>query len=596
MKRFQDKKRLIAFTLMLVIALLFSLFSVLMITKGNRQENDSVICVNDHKKGVRIVPELTEDSCRIYLPSGFSLADLKLMKGDRVIEEDLVSAEKKKRLQIDGREYRLEIIRMDEVPTLFIDVKTGDIDKVNADAYKKEKARALLQVLDENGDFDLQEYASIKGRGNTSWRFYDKKPYNIRFDSDVKILGMEADEHWVLLANGADGLEIDNALVYDFGRQLSLSYVPDHRYINVYIDGKYNGLYLLCEKIEVSKSRLDLKRDASYLLEIDLNATSDLLDHYFISEGNNLVEVHYPEAVNSSYLEKIESEVNAFENALQDLSSDRWKEMIDIDSFARVYLIDELFENVDGGYCSVFLYKDDEGKLVRGPIWDYDRCFGYGTRLIMAGNARKYGNQISDSYNYWLLKRNEFKERVKEIYEEEFIPLLENYAYARISEIEEQIEASYKADCLVWDTKELTGLSDTIQTFLESRSAFLKDYFENEENYVKVQIEDEFHYLNNFILEKGRSIYEAYDLNEDLLDVTLYDMESGEVFDSRSLISEDLTLVRGGTYEHELPDLRVVKEQNIGFFNIIFAVVFLFCFGASVHIIKKRIKDGKVSS
>ena len=589
MVSFWHKKQSKACILAMIFFVLFSFIIFVMLKTDRPEEEQASFFIYDRSRDIKIIPEEKEGMCRIYLPSGFSLSEFKLVKDDQTILEDLSALNNENKLLIDGKEYLFDVVETDGISSLFIDVKTGDIDKVNADEYKNEKARALLQVIDEKGNADLEEYASIKGRGNTSWRFYEKKPYNIRFDSDVSILGMSEDKHWALLANEVDGTEIDNALVYDFARKLDLSYVPDYRYTNVYIDGKYNGLYLLSERIEVSNTRLDLKRDSSYLLEIDLNAKHDLLDNYFISEGNNLVEIHYPQIVSDSFLAVIENEVNDFEAALKDLESDRWKEMIDIDSFARVYLIDELFENVDGGYCSVFFYKGDDGKLVRGPLWDYDRCFGYSARQIMAGNARKYGNQLSDSYNYWLLKREEFKDRVRQIYEKEFLPVLQDYGYARIDEIQRLISSSYNADCIRWDREENIDSYKKIQPFLEQRSLFLSDYFENEDRYVKLQIEDELHYLNNFILEKGSSIYDAYDLDKGLLNTILYEKESGEVFNKDRAVYDDLCLVRGEEYETYLPDLSTANKENVGFFNLAAVAAFLFCFGLAVHIIRKRI-------
>ena len=46
---------------------------------------------------------------------------------------------------------------------------------------------------------------------------------------------------------------------------------------------------------------------------------------------------------------------------------------VDMDSLVKVFLLQELSLNCDGFISSVYFYKDADGKMFAGPIWDQDK-------------------------------------------------------------------------------------------------------------------------------------------------------------------------------------------------------------------------------
>ena len=537
-------------------------------------QKTSVVLRSGNGEQFRLVPEFKDDAVNFFIPSGFTLDDI----------------------TVSGDGKQAEITEMKNVPTINVEVKIGDIDKVNNDHEKKEKLRARFFLYDENGNLIKEELGSLKGRGNTSWQFYDKKPYNITFDDAIEVFGMDEARKWCLLANETDPYFISNALVFDLASGLDLSFVPEYRFVNLYIDGEYNGLYQICEKIETGKNRLNLKGSDAFFLETDLNMTTDKIGDYFITSGNNIFEFQYPEKNNKESIERIREELEVLEADLKDLNSNHWKDKIDIDSWARVYLIDELFENVDGGFCSVFLYKDENGRFVRGPIWDYDRSFTAGPRVIVTGNEHKFTNQINMNYNCWLLLRPDFQERVKEIYDTEFVPVIGSIG-KNAENIEKQIFSSLCADRIRWDKDVPEEHSADIGSFMMERGSFLDEYFADREGFCRIQIEDDQQYLRNFIIRKGETVYDCVGLDRSLLNVTLHDKENGEIFNLNRFIYDDLCLVRQTEYEESIPDVRIYEfKKDVGMINVIFIVAFLFSFVSILYIMGKRMKDGKISS
>lgn len=98
----------------------------------------------------------------------------------------------------------------------------------------------------------------IKGRGNSTWKRFDKKPYKIKLDEKTDLFGMGESKHWVLLANYIDESLMRNALAFRFAEQLGLTTMQS-TWVDVVLNGKYIGNYLLCEQIRISEDRVDIK-------------------------------------------------------------------------------------------------------------------------------------------------------------------------------------------------------------------------------------------------------------------------------------------------------------------------------------------------
>ena len=155
---------------------------------------------------------------------------------------------------------------------------------------------AKLQIWGEKAPISEIMDLTIRGRGNESWS-HPKKPYAIKFDKNQTILGMPEAKKWVMLANYRDRTLIRNAVALELARKTSLTWTPQGKFVDVFLNKKFIGNYYICEKIEVKKNRLELNDD-SYLLEFDTYYDEE---YKFRTEQNNLpVNIKYPPNPDSS--------------------------------------------------------------------------------------------------------------------------------------------------------------------------------------------------------------------------------------------------------------------------------------------------------
>jgi hypothetical protein len=288
------------------------------------------------------------------------------------------------------------------------------------------KIIADLRIVDNgpgkrNLSIDQPTFTSkigIERRGATSQVFFPKKPYGFELRDtsglnsvNASILGMPAESDWVLNATYNDKTLIRETLTYDVNRQFSTYYTPRYRYCEVILNGSYEGIYILFEKIKRNKNRVnitsikktDITGDAltgGYIFKID--KTDGSPSRSWQSPYTGLVgkpiliqiDRPKPEDLAQEQFEYAKAYVSSFESALngaqfQD-SITGYRKYINDDSFVDYMLLTELCKNVDGYRLSTFFYKDRDskglaGKLTIGPIWDYN--LAYGNANYCAGNS-----------------------------------------------------------------------------------------------------------------------------------------------------------------------------------------------------------------
>lgn len=246
----------------------------------------------------------------------------------------------------------------------------------------------------------------IEIRGHSS-QMFDKKQYGIELrDSigeDIKfsILGMPEESDWVLNATYIDRSLLRNVLTYKLSNDLG-RYASRTRYCELILNGKYRGIYIIQEKIKRDKNRIDIKKisktdnsgnslTGGYIVKID---RVDPGDKYWTSPypavlgGINspiTYVLQYPKAsaITTEQFNYIKEHITMFEKIMR---SEFYRDpfagyynYIDIDAFVDYYLINEFSKNTDAYRLSAFMYKNrdsENGKLIMGPVWDYDISFG----------------------------------------------------------------------------------------------------------------------------------------------------------------------------------------------------------------------------
>ena len=298
----------------------------------------------------------TESDCEIKKDAGLSL---KSSDSEQVAENCTISQEDDY-IPLDDSEYPYA-----GLPRIVIETE-------NAQKIKDRETEipARLQVWGKDSPESTIMKLTIRGRGNTTWS-YPKKPYAIKFENKESFLGMPSAKKWVLLANYRDRTLMRNAVAFELARKTSLVWTPNGKFAEVFLNGKYIGCYFVCEKIEIKKNRLELNENA-FLLEFD---TSNDTEYRFITSINNLpVNIKQPKDIDSASFCFIQDYIDLIELSLQqDANSLEYQKYLNQESFADYFIVYAMANNREPWWPkSVFMHKDNYGKLAAGPVWDFD--------------------------------------------------------------------------------------------------------------------------------------------------------------------------------------------------------------------------------
>lgn len=249
--------------------------------------------------------------------------------------------------------------------------------------------------------------AGIEIHGQSS-QMFPKKSYGIELrnaggdELEISLLGMPGESDWILYAPYSDKTMLRNAVTYYLGGRMG-RYQPRFRFCEVFLNNSYIGVYQLTEKIKRDNDRVNITKmtandvtgdnlTGGFILKVD--KTQDLTtSEYFVNypdtrfgNARNIIWTWYypkPEDLNyyqsswfKAYIKTVENTINGpyFSNP-----SEGYPKYLDVNSFIDFQIMNELSNNVDGYRYSTFFYKDRDskgGKLVAGPLWDFDLCYG----------------------------------------------------------------------------------------------------------------------------------------------------------------------------------------------------------------------------
>lgn len=281
--------------------------------------------------------------------------------------------------------YKVKIAETRQIPVLWI--STGGT-AINKEFYMAATMRIddpdLLYGKVESETVSME----IKGRGNTTWGA-PKKPFKIKLDEKKRLLGMSEDKHWVLLANYSDKTLLRNVAAFEISRLLDMAWVPRTRPVELYLNGSYEGQYMLTEHIRVSPERADID-----IVGPDDNSGTAVTGGYFLSIDQRhseprwfdtakglsvcFLEPEYPTDAQYEWLKKYcqDAEDVLHGSGFADPQTG-YRAWIDVRSFIQNFLVQEITKNVDGNMrLSTYMWKPYQGKLGFPCVWDFDRALG----------------------------------------------------------------------------------------------------------------------------------------------------------------------------------------------------------------------------
>ena len=354
------------------------------------------------------------------------------------------------------------------LPVVYVDTQGGQ------GIYSKEEyVKASLKIRGTEQYDGLDEVAcDIRGRGNTTW-YWPKKPYLIKLDEKQSLFGMPKHTRWIRLANFMDRTLMRNLVSMKVASMMShLAWTPGCVPVELVLNGKHMGSYLLIEQVRVDKKRVTVTEmtpqdnvgDAvtgGYLLELDFHYDNEVQwtdpNGHNNQWGNGIpfgVKYPDPEDLTPQQLAYIKGYISETANTLygNDFKDpDKgYAQYIDVDSFIDYWIVFEVMGNHElGNPGSVYMHKDRGGKLVAGPCWDFDwGVLSYNTSPqartgLVNGNAIWYGRLRQDPA---------FEARLKARFNE-LLPKLETIP-DYMDECEKRLTESARLNFAMWNPAE----------------------------------------------------------------------------------------------------------------------------------------------
>lgn len=254
---------------------------------------------------------------------------------------------------------------------------------------------ASIRLLPSEGEETTLPLEYIRGRGNSTWRVDEKKPFRLKLESGAGLLGMGANKNWALMANSMDRSLLRNRLVAYMGRALGLEYTPWMEPVDFYVNGEYMGSYVLSEDVRIANSRVAIGQidpsvtggDAitggylvaltEFFTEAEENRFTTRRNVRFLMEdptfdGSDAAAREQYDYI-TDYLQRTEDAI--YGDGCRDGDGVSYAEYMDVDSAARYWWVQEFTANQDAFITpSTYLYKKRDGKLYWGPLWDFDKA------------------------------------------------------------------------------------------------------------------------------------------------------------------------------------------------------------------------------
>lgn len=434
------------------------------------------------------------------------------------------------------------VMQASAIPTMYLTSSDAAQGRDWVDASKSNAATGTMNLIGADGTPVYSgELKQIKARGNSTFTYAEKKSYQIKLAEPSDLLGkQEQVKTWVLLASYFDATQMHDKLIKDLAAELGLAYTASCDWVNLYYDGEYRGVYLLSEKNSVGATSVaitDMEQAYEQLNEgygTDMTTalaensygqqyqyTKDLKEPENIT-GGYLIELNHemwdevsgfktrqgvafnvksPEWCGDSAMKYISEYYQAFEDAVYATddtgaytgyntgTGKYFYDYVDMDSLVKVFLLQELSLNCDGFISSVYFYKDADGKMFAGPIWDQDMTFGTGWN-------KANGAEIVD-YHYLaeaLIRIPAFESAVKEYYTNTFASevrdlLGSNGTIARqYALLKENAAMNYtiwdyirignpEMEGHIWQGVSYQGVVDEMTTWIEDRLANMDSRF-----------------------------------------------------------------------------------------------------------------------
>lgn len=542
---------------------------------GQQDITPSDIQFRDESHNISLVPyyDEVENAYYLFLPACTAPSDLtvlnpitlgsvpfSLMDTSQDADKSAPSPEKAVMvLTLSQKNYTVSLWQCDNLPTLFLQGKRDMLAKVHNDKFTK--VSTYITILDESGEVLLQDLGSLSGRGNGTWAGslgtgQPKRPYNLDFSTPVAYGPYKDITTLCLFGEYSDESKLRNSLVYYAGLEMGQAYASPYTYINVYINGKYMGLYGTATKQEYSKH---LEEDQ--ILDIFECTGYYGIHSFYTSISGQSMRLYYGD------VDRARDVANFAENALIRRDWPQCEKLLDLDSFALMYALEEFFCNLDMTYASQYFYTTGEDVIHTMLPWDFDFSMGSAATHFNPHQDRAivaYRNIYDSSWYPILLEYDGFRQRVANIivtyFTDEFLEKLSSHLLQDI----QTIDNSRLCEIRRWESfppyseyplfsgmDSLIEFYDFFTDFFPKRRDFLLDYFRNFDDYCCITLRpDGKTWFNNVCIPKGNRPSDYID-EEAFFRRAFPDDPAGKILVTESgiplseldAVTEDITLI-----------------------------------------------------
>lgn len=370
----------------------------------------------------------------------------------------------------NGTAFTVRIMQATNLPTIYLTSTNANTQgRSYVDSSKRNTTTAALKMIDAAGsEISTMDIKELKARGNSTFTYAAKKSYQMKLETASDLLqNGENVKTWVLLANYFDATLMHDKLFKDMAAALEMPYTASCDWVNLYYDGEYRGVYLLSEKNTVKDTGINITdleaayKDQNpeygtnmttatgtnayggsytyttgltdptditggYLLELNHDAPDEV--NGFVTKKGKGVNVKSPEWCGDAAMEYISEYYQAFENAVYAMDENgnytginddgkHYYEYVDRDSLVKIFLLQELALSPDGFISSLYFYKDANGIMYAGPIWDQDMTLGTGWTKYISPDTTDY-HYLAEA----LIQIPDFREAVIAYYNATFAP------------------------------------------------------------------------------------------------------------------------------------------------------------------------------
>lgn len=341
------------------------------------------------------------------------------------------------------------------IPVVFLDSK----EPIASDRKVSCSVKLVQPKGQERGDTGALP-GVVKFHGASS-QAYPKKSFAITLDAPVSWLGMRPSAHWVLNAAFVDRSLMRHKLSYDLFRSLSTTNAPRFasasRFVEVALNGKYHGAYLLMERVD--RSMFGFQRyNSNALHHACIYKAVDHVAH-FDRLGHDGYEQREPDPLTLPYFGPLDRFNRFCSTTKDDAFFDPTKGIgsrLDLDNTIDFHLLVLLTSNMDGIDKNLILAREAPG--TNGPVprfffapWDYDATFGRNWEASRVPSTVWLSNHLFDRLLGNAEYRSKFAARWKQLRTGPFS--MENL-HRMIDDNARTVREAAKRNALHWRTLE----------------------------------------------------------------------------------------------------------------------------------------------